>query len=154
MDLSTKKVPGMGAGVCVSAGILQGPVVGFPLVWPRFNMMPVIVCENMYKNKYFFFGGGGIFSLCFFILYSALLHRPPLRFHCADGCWERTPGPLQLVHWQLDALTTRLDLIHIMLDLIRTRLDLIRSRLDLIRTRLDLIRTRLDLIRTRLDLIR
>jgi hypothetical protein len=28
------------------------------------------------------------------------------------------PGPLQLVHWQSDALTTRLDLI-------RTRLDLI-----------------------------
>jgi hypothetical protein len=64
------------------------------------------------------------------------------------------PGPLQLVHWQSDALTTRLDLIRIRLDLIRSRLGLIRSRLDLIRTRLDLIRTRLDLIRTRLDLIR
>ena len=36
------------------------------------------------------------------------------------------PGPLQLVHWQSDVLTTRLDLI-------RPRLDLIRSRLDLIR---------------------
>jgi hypothetical protein len=41
------------------------------------------------------------------------------------------PGPLQLVHWQSDALTTRLDLI-------RSRLDLISARLDLIRTRLDL----------------
>ncbi len=30
------------------------------------------------------------------------------------------PGPLQLVHWQSDALTTRLDII-------RSRLDLIRS---------------------------
>ncbi len=49
------------------------------------------------------------------------------------------PGPLQLVHWQSDALTTRLDLIRSRLDLIRNRLDLIRSRLDLIRTRLDLI---------------
>jgi hypothetical protein len=57
------------------------------------------------------------------------------------------PGLLQLVHWQSDAVTTRLDLI-------RTRLDLIRSRLDLIRSRLDLIRSRLDLIRSRLDLIR
>ena len=64
------------------------------------------------------------------------------------------PGPLQLVHWQSDALTTWLDLIRTRLDLIRSRLDLIRTRLDLIRTRLDLIRTRLDLIRTRLDLIR
>jgi hypothetical protein len=34
------------------------------------------------------------------------------------------PGPLQLVHWQSDALTTRLDLI-------RTRLDLIRVLPDL-----------------------
>jgi hypothetical protein len=55
------------------------------------------------------------------------------------------PGPLQLVHWQSDALTTRLDLNRSRLDIIRTRLDLIRTRLDLIRTRLDLIRTRLDL---------
>ncbi len=34
-----------------------------------------------------FFFGGGFF---FFKLYSALLHLPPLRFHCADGCWDRT----------------------------------------------------------------
>jgi hypothetical protein len=26
----------------------------------------------------------------FFVQYSALLHLPPLRFHCADGCWDRT----------------------------------------------------------------
>jgi hypothetical protein len=25
-----------------------------------------------------------------FVQYSALLHPPPLRFHCADGCWNRT----------------------------------------------------------------
>jgi hypothetical protein len=37
----------------------------------------------------FFFFWGGIFST-FFVLYSALLHLPPLRFHCADGCWDRT----------------------------------------------------------------
>ncbi len=35
------------------------------------------------------------------------------------------PGPLQLVHWQSDAVTTRLDLI-------RTRLDLIRLYFQLI----------------------
>jgi hypothetical protein len=28
--------------------------------------------------------------LIFFVLYSAPLHLPPLRFHCADGCWDRT----------------------------------------------------------------
>jgi hypothetical protein len=26
----------------------------------------------------------------FFVLYSTLLHLPPLRFHCADGLWDRT----------------------------------------------------------------
>ncbi len=31
----------------------------------------------------------GIFYI-FFVQYSALLHLPPLRFHCADGCWDRT----------------------------------------------------------------
>ncbi len=45
------------------------------------------------------------------------------------------------MHWQSDALTTRLDLIRTRLDLICTRLDLIRAKLDLIRTRLDLIRS-------------
>jgi hypothetical protein len=37
-------------------------------------------------------------------------------------------GPLQLVRWQSDALTTRLDLIRSRLELIRTRLDLIRFK--------------------------
>ncbi len=39
------------------------------------------------------------------------------------------PGPLQLVHWQSDALATRLHLIHTRLHLIHTRLHLIHSRL-------------------------
>ncbi len=26
----------------------------------------------------------------FIALYSALFHLPLLRFHCADGCWDRT----------------------------------------------------------------
>jgi len=29
-------------------------------------------------------------TIFFFVLYSTLLHLPPLRFHCADGCWDRT----------------------------------------------------------------
>ncbi len=35
--------------------------------------------------RYFF--GGFFFFLS--VQYSALLHLPPLRFHCADGCWDR-----------------------------------------------------------------
>jgi hypothetical protein len=33
---------------------------------------------------------GQIFIFIFFALYSTLLHLPPLRFHCADECWDRT----------------------------------------------------------------
>jgi ABC-type multidrug transport system permease subunit len=37
---------------------------------------------------------GNIFFIIFFlfliVLYSALLRLPPLRFHCADGYWDRT----------------------------------------------------------------
>ncbi len=25
-----------------------------------------------------------------YVLYSTLLHLPPLRFHCVGGCWDRT----------------------------------------------------------------
>ncbi len=41
-----------------------------------------------------------------------LLHLPPLRFHCADGCWDRMPRTVAtVVHWQSDALlNNRLDL--------------------------------------------
>ncbi len=27
----------------------------------------------------------------FYVMYSTLLHLPPLRFHCVRGCWDRTP---------------------------------------------------------------
>jgi hypothetical protein len=48
------------------------------------------VCPNkqIIMFKIFFFGGGGFFT--FFVLYSTLLHLPTLRFHCTDGCWNRT----------------------------------------------------------------
>jgi hypothetical protein len=37
--------------------------------------------------KIFFVVG---FFKFFFVPYSTLLHLPPLRFHCAEGCWDRT----------------------------------------------------------------
>ncbi len=39
------------------------------------------------------------------VLYSILIHLPPLRFHCVEGCWDRThAGQMQLLHWLSDAL--------------------------------------------------
>jgi hypothetical protein len=45
-----------------------------------------MVCEvdSIFKQGDFI----GIFFLS--ILYSALLHLPPLRFYCVNGCWDRT----------------------------------------------------------------
>jgi hypothetical protein len=37
-----------------------------------------------YLNKVFL----GFFVM--YVLYSTLLHLPPLRFHCVGGCWDRT----------------------------------------------------------------
>ncbi len=73
----------------------------------------------------------------FWILFSTLLHLPPLISVCRRMPGSN-PGQLQLAHWLSDALTTRLDLIHTRLDLIhnsarshpQTRLDLIRNLFD------------------------
>jgi hypothetical protein len=48
-------------------------------------MVSRVVC-NYYYFLYIFWGDFSIF----FVLYSTLLHLPHLRFHCADGCWDRT----------------------------------------------------------------
>ncbi len=55
---------------------------------------------------------GGIIGFVSYVLYSTLLHLPPLRFHCVGGMLGSYAGLLRLRHWQSEALTTRLDLIH------------------------------------------
>ncbi len=66
--------------------------------------MWIVLCGYSRIDIWIYFFGGGIFS------YSTLLRLPPLRIHCADGCWDRTQDRLQLVHRQSDALWP-LDLI-------------------------------------------
>ncbi len=51
---------------------------------------------------------GIVWIFFFYVLYSKLLHLPPLRFLCAGGCWDRN---VTTRHWQSDALTARLDFI-------------------------------------------
>jgi hypothetical protein len=63
----------------------------------------VIFSKHLVCLKSIFFGGGGDF---FFVQYSALLHLPPLRFHCVDGCWDRTQNRYNwCIAWQSGALT-------------------------------------------------
>ncbi len=75
------------------------------------------------------------------VLYSTLLHLPPLRFQCVGRCW--------VLRWVSDAKTARLDLIHSLGQISstysarshpHTRLDLIQySAVSHPHTRLDLI---------------
>ena len=43
------------------------------------------VGADLKKNQIFFLGGGDFFS--YYTIFSTA-SLPPLRFHCADGCWD------------------------------------------------------------------
>ncbi len=70
--------------------------------------------DQKYSRRSFrFYSMAFFFGFFLYVLYSTLLHLPPLRFHYVGGCRGPNPGLLRLRRRQSDALTTRLDLIHI-----------------------------------------
>jgi hypothetical protein len=54
------------------------------------SISPLICCGSMFFGFFCFSILKGGFFHIFSVLYSTLLHLPPLRFLCAGGYWDRT----------------------------------------------------------------
>ncbi len=65
-------------------GKAQSPKHGCTVFLNRSNAV------NVFSVRYSLICYRGIIKFVFHVLYSTLLHLPPLRFHCVGGCWDRS----------------------------------------------------------------
>jgi hypothetical protein len=72
----------------ITSFLLSNPALSlFPYPFSIIHLLPLRTCSSSFSTLLQCFLGDFLF---FFVLYSTLLHLLPLRFHCADWCWDRT----------------------------------------------------------------
>ncbi len=81
-SLQSRAVGGVGRGGIFRGGIIAGGggIGGVAMRGMNPRGMPMRAGNPIIRGN----------TIFFFLLYSILLHMPPLGFHCVGGCWDRT----------------------------------------------------------------
>ncbi len=79
--------------ICItftSCKVTRRSIREFSFEWKLIGKKKLLALRASLKGHWRFSAIVFHVQIFFSVYYSALLHLPPLRFHCADGCWDRT----------------------------------------------------------------